>query len=52
VPTYKTVYGGFMAVPAFLLWVYFSWLVTLGAALVAASLGGGKAKASRRLARA
>jgi membrane protein len=51
VPTYKTVYGGFAAVPAFLLWVYFSWLVTLAAALVAASLGGGQ-QTRRRLARA
>jgi len=39
VPTYKTVYGAFAAVPAFLLWTYFSWLVTLSAALVAANLG-------------
>ena len=38
VPTYKTVYGAFAVVPAFLLWTYFSWLVTLSAALVAANL--------------
>lgn len=37
-PTYKAVYGAFAAVPVFLLWVYFSWLVTLGAALVIANL--------------
>ena len=43
VPTYKAVYGAFAVVPVFLLWVYFSWLVTLGAALIAANL----ARASR-----
>jgi membrane protein len=43
-PTYKTVYGAFAVIPLFLGWVYFSWLVTLGAALVAANMGrGGKA---------
>lgn len=59
-PTYTTVYGAFAAVPVFLLWVYFSWLVTLGAALVAASVGkkrgaaaGGKrARAGRSASRA
>lgn len=38
IPTYKAVYGAFAVFPLFLLWVYFSWLVTLGAALVAANL--------------
>ncbi|HZE92093.1 MAG TPA: YihY family inner membrane protein [Rhizobacter sp.] len=38
VPTYKAVYGAFAAFPVFLLWVYFSWLVTLAAALVSANL--------------
>ena len=38
VPTYKAVYGAFAVVPVFLLWVYFSWLVTLTAALIAANL--------------
>ena len=41
VPTYKAVYGAFSAFPVFLLWVYFSWLVTLGAALIAANLARG-----------
>lgn len=42
-PTYKAVYGAFAAFPVFLLWVYFSWLVTLTAALVTANLArGGK----------
>lgn len=43
-PTYKAVYGAFAAFPMFLLWVYFSWLVTLAAALVAANLGRGGAR--------
>jgi membrane protein len=38
VPTYKAVYGAFAVLPVFLLWVYFSWLVTLAAALVTANL--------------
>jgi len=38
VPTYKAVYGAFATFPVFLLWVYFSWLVTLAAALVTANL--------------
>lgn len=39
IPTYKAVYGAFAVFPVFLLWMYFSWLVTLGAALVTANLG-------------
>jgi membrane protein len=39
IPTYKAVYGAFAVFPVFLLWLYFSWLVTLAAALVAANLG-------------
>jgi membrane protein len=31
------VYGAFAAFPVFLRWVYFSWLVTLAAALLAAN---------------
>jgi membrane protein len=38
VPTYKAVYGAFAAFPVFLLWIYFSWLVALTAALVTANL--------------
>jgi membrane protein len=41
VPTYRTLYGAFAPLLAFLVWVYYSWLVTLAAALVSASLGGG-----------
>ena len=52
VPTYKTIYGGFAVVPVFLLWVYFSWLVTLAAALVSAGLGKGGRQPARRLSRA
>lgn len=39
VPTYKAVYGAFAAFPVFLLWMYFSWLVTLSAAIITANLG-------------
>lgn len=52
VPTYKTVYGAFAPLLVFLLWVYFSWLVTLGAALVAAGLPRAGRQAGRRLSRA
>jgi membrane protein len=38
VPTYKGLYGTFAALPMFLLWVYFSWLVTLVAAMMTANL--------------
>jgi membrane protein len=37
-PTYKAVYGAFATFPVFLLWIYFSWLVTLTAALLTANL--------------
>jgi membrane protein len=37
-PTYQAVYGAFAVFPVFLLWVYFSWLVTLTAALVTANI--------------
>lgn len=43
IPTYKAVYGSFAAFPLFLLWIYYSWLVTLAAALIAANLGRGAA---------
>jgi len=50
-PSYKTVYGAFAVVPMFLVWVYFSWLVILTAAVIASSLGRPNAPAGRRLAR-
>ena len=37
-PTYTLVYGAFATFPIFLLWVYFSWLVVLLGAVIAASL--------------
>jgi membrane protein len=40
-PTYKAVYGAFAVIPVFLLWVYFSWFVTLTCALIAANLAHG-----------
>jgi membrane protein len=51
VPTYKAVYGAFAAFPLFLLWIYFSWLVTLAAALITANLGDGKRASPRPPAR-
>ena len=42
VPTYKAVYGAVAVFPVFLLWVYFSWLVPLAAALVTANLTGAR----------
>jgi membrane protein len=38
-PTYRSLYGALATLPVFLLWLYFSCLVTLSAALVAAHLG-------------
>lgn len=38
VPTYRTIYGAFAPLLAFLVWVYYSWFITLAAALVSASL--------------
>ena len=38
VPTYKALYGAFAVLPMFLLWVYFSWLVTMVAAMLTANL--------------
>ena len=48
VPTYKAVYGAFAAFPIFLLWVYFSWFVTLTAALVTANLARAKPRQATR----
>ncbi len=48
VPTYRTIYGAFAPLLAFLLWVYYSWFVTLGAALFSASLRRAGAQAARQ----
>ena len=37
-PTYTLVYGAFATFPIFLLWVYFSWLLVLLGAVIAAAL--------------
>jgi len=37
-PTYKLVYGAFAAVPIFLLWIYLSWLIIVGGAVLVAIL--------------
>ncbi|MGJ7507416.1 YihY family inner membrane protein [Variovorax sp. GT1P44] len=52
VPTYKALYGTFAALPMFLLWVYFSWLVTLVAAMMTANLAATRRRTGSRPARA
>jgi membrane protein len=52
VPTYRTIYGAFAPLLAFLVWVYYSWFITLAAALVSASLSRAGAQPERRLSRA
>lgn len=52
VPTYRTVYGAFAPMLLFLLWVYYSWLVTLASALVAANMPRPGRQAAHRLSRA
>jgi membrane protein len=52
VPSYRTIYGAFTPLLAFLLWVYYSWFITLAAALVSASLARRGAQPERRLSRA
>ncbi|MFM0287652.1 YihY family inner membrane protein [Paraburkholderia megapolitana] len=37
-PTYTAVYGAFAVVPLFLLWMYLTWLITLGGAMVTSAL--------------
>jgi len=36
--SYTLVYGAFASLPVFLIWIYFSWLVIVGGAVLAASL--------------
>lgn len=38
-PTYAMIYGAFAVLPIFLLWVYVSWVVVLGGAILTALLG-------------
>ena len=52
VPTYRTIYGAFAPLLAFLVWLYYSWFITLAAALVSATLARGGARQERRLSRA
>lgn len=52
VPSYRTIYGAFAPLLAFLVWMYYSWFVTLAGALVSASLPRAGARPQRRLSRA
>jgi membrane protein len=52
VPTYRTIYGAFAPLLAFLVWVYYSWFITLAAALISANLRRAGAQPARRLSRA
>ncbi len=47
-PVQRTLYGALAPLLVFLMWVYYSWITTLGAALVGASVGGGNAGRRRR----
>jgi len=38
IPTYTVIYGAFSVLPAFLIWIYLSWMAVLIGALVAANL--------------
>ena len=40
-PTYKLVYGTFAVLPIFLLWIYVSWLIVVGGAVLTAVLPNG-----------
>jgi len=51
-PAYRTIYGAFAPLLAFAVWVYYSWFITLAAALVSASLPRAGARTERRLSRA
>lgn len=51
-PTYRTIYGAFAPLLAFLVWVYDSWLITLAVVLVSAVLPHAGARPARRLSRA
>ena len=41
VPTYQLIYGALSAVPVFLLWIYFSWIIVLAGAALSATLAAG-----------
>lgn len=48
VPTYTLIYGAFATVPIFLLWLYVSWLVVLGGAVLTALLPAWNARSEYR----
>ncbi len=47
-PAYTVVYGAFAAVPIFLLWIYLSWLVILGGAVLVAVIPEWRGRAGPR----
>jgi membrane protein len=47
VPTYTLIYGAFATIPVFLVWLYVSWLVVLGGAILTSMLPAYRAKPER-----
>lgn len=45
---HRLIYGAFASIPIFLLWVYFTWLVVLSGAAIAAALGNWRGAETRR----
>ena len=48
VPGYNVLYGAFVAIPFFLIWIYLSWVVVLLGAELTAALGSWRGKARDR----
>jgi len=47
VPTYQLIYGALSALPVFLLWIYFGWIIVLAGAAVTATLAEGARRPRR-----
>lgn len=48
IPTYRLIYGAFATIPIFLVWLYVSWVVVLGGAVLTAMLPGFRLGADRQ----